>query len=155
MGMTVSGDAAYYINSYNLSKSEAAADYSVDSSTVSKSCFNVSDITNAIEALGNTDSISIGLIGKVTDYANNTYSLSQLSSYSTLKKAAASISDVSNIITNNTDLSGIYDNLYINVESATEYIESLTDTTASDTQASAYSSYLNETIAESSINILV
>jgi hypothetical protein len=110
MGFTVSSAASLYFNMYSLNNSDTYKDNTVDSSSVSKEKYKVSNLTNAFDALSNVDTANFSSISNVNSFARNTFKGSQLSNYDTLSNST-SIKNAKNLLSNKTDFSDLYHTL--------------------------------------------
>jgi len=101
--------------------------------------YNVSDISNALDALEKTDSVSFESIGNVDSYAKNAYKLSQLDDYDKLSDTSSS--SISDLISGKTDTNDIYKLLADKNTLSTDEIQSLLESGSS--ASSQYSTYLS------------
>lgn len=150
MSLTVSANSQYLYNTYILANSDTYKEYAVDSSAVLKEKYNVSNYTNALEALNNADSVSIASITNIDSYVKSSYKLSQLDSYETLSSSVAT--GITSLLTGEASADDIYSLIGAeNVISADTVISSLSGTNSGT--ASGYSTYLSE--SGSILNLLV
>jgi hypothetical protein len=110
MGLTVSQSASIAYNISSLESSDSYKKYAVDSSSVTKEDYNVSNLASALDALGKTDTADFSSISNIDGYAKSVYSISQLSEYEAIR-SDTTVSNAEDLLTNSTDLSGLYDSL--------------------------------------------
>jgi hypothetical protein len=140
MGISVSAQAQNMYNAYALANSDTYKDNEIDSSTVSKEKYNVSNLTNALDTLDKADSVSFESIGNVDSYSENVYKMSQLDEYDKLSDTASS--NITDLISGSADLNDIYKLIGDNNSLSTDEIQSLLK---SDSSASSkYSTYLTD-----------
>ena len=150
MSLTVSASSQYLYDAYILANSGTYREYAVDSSTVLKEKYNVSNYTNALEALNNADSVSIASITNVDSYVKSTYKLSQLDSYEAL--SGFSSSGITSLLTGEAGADDIYSLIGAEKEITADTVISSLSSTSSGT-VSGYSAYLSE--SGSIFNLLV
>lgn len=140
MSITVSAQAQNMYNAYALSNSDAYKENEIDSSTVSKEKYNVSNLTNALDALEKTDSVGFASVGNVDTYSKNVFFKSQLDNYD--KLSDTDTTSISDLISGKTDVNDIYKLLADQNTLSSDKIKSLMD---ADTSTGAkYSAYLND-----------
>ncbi|NCA68067.1 MAG: hypothetical protein EOM87_08395 [Clostridia bacterium] len=150
MSLTVSANSQYLYDAYILAKSDTYKEYAVDSSALLKEKYNVSNYTNALEALSNADSVSIASITNVDSYVKSTYKLSQLDSYETLSSSTAT--GITSLLNGEASAEDIYGLIGAeNAITADAVISSLSGTSSGT--VSSYYSYLSE--SGSVLNLLV
>ena len=157
MGMTISDQASYEYNLYKYQNSSAAKSSTVDSSAVSKKYYNISNISNAIDALNGISSQNGYSIGNLNTYAVGLIQGSQLSDYSTIKGNLKS-SVQTELLSGSTDLSSLYSTLGFNASSTKDYLSILNSGTFSGSSASAvdnYKKYLSSSTETSLLNSLL
>lgn len=110
--MTISAGsmANYTYSMYELKSSDTYSKYAVDQNDVSEKYYNVSDVSTLLETLGNTDSADFSSVTNANSYAKSQLTLSQLNCYDTLS-TVLSDAGMSNVLSNNTDLNSLYQNL--------------------------------------------
>jgi len=153
MSITVNNLSSFYYNTYALSNSDTYKENAVDSSDVAKESYNVANLTNAFDALANSDTVDFNMIGNVDSYAKNIYTISQLDVYDTLTSATS----VSDILSNNSDLSGLYEFLGANDLVSKDYYEAVLDEDAgtdTTTESQSYSDYLDDNTSGSVFDTL-
>lgn len=151
MSLTVTSQAAAYYNMYTFENSDTYTENAVDETTVSEDSYNISSLSNAIDAFNKSDSTNIGFIDNVTSYAKNVYETSQLSVYDTL----TADNSVSDILSNNTDLSNLYELSGTYSMSSATYLASLSVASSTETDtSSSISSYLDDSSSESVLDVL-
>jgi hypothetical protein len=84
MSLSVYNQAQCLYSTYAYTNSSKYTENAVDSSTVSKNDYNVSNLTNALDTLDDASSVSISSIADVDSYVQNAYKLSQLDDYDAL-----------------------------------------------------------------------
>lgn len=147
MGLTVTDQALSQYDLYQFSNSDAYSENAVDSSEISAKYYGVSNLTNAVEALSSTDSSNFSGISNVTEYSQEAIQKSQLSDYETINEALSG-SNVNSLLSNDTDLTGLYHLLNLN-SNLQQYIDSLEATCSGATD-----SYLDSGSGSSSGSIL-
>ncbi len=152
MSMTVSNQAALSYGAYALKNSKEYEDYAVDSGEVSKECYNISSISNAVEAMNNAlDASGPYTMGKVDSFVRSQLLISQTGIYENLSEKLASY-DVDGLLSNDSDLSGMYSLSSASSLISKDAISSILESngyTASAT--SSYSSYLEDENEASSL----
>lgn len=149
MSITVSSQAQTLLNSYNLNNSDTYKEYGVDTSTVSKENYNVSNLENALDAMSETSSVSIDSISNLSSYVKNAYTLSQMDSYESLKSSS---SGISRLLSGEASAEDIYALIGAENEITADSVISSISGSGSSTIAS-YSAYLTQT--NSVLNLLV
>ena len=150
MSLTVTSMANNYVNTYNFKNSETYKGNAVDETELSKSKYNISSVTNAVDTLSKINSVSLSSIGNITNYVNDAYKLSQSSCYNDLSNQSSSISD---ILSNNTDMSKLYGLSSTYSMSSSELNASLKlSALESSNSSSSYSGYLKESLTGSFLN---
>jgi hypothetical protein len=140
MGLSVSDSASLYYNMYSFQNSDTYKNNTVDPSSVSKDKYNISNLSNALDALSKEDTSNFSSITNVNNYAKSIYNVSQLTNYNTI----SSTSKYSDLLSNNTDLSSLYETLgSINILNSGD-MESLWNTYAANATSQTYSSYLSK-----------
>lgn len=152
MSMTVGNQAALSYSTYSFTNSDAYETYAVDSSEVSEEYYNISSVSNAVEAMNDAiDSSSPYSVGKVDSYVKNQLSLSQLGIYEDLSDTIDSY-DVASLLNGDTDLSEMYDLANSSNQISEDYISSLLESSGYVSSAvSSYSSYLEEDSSTTSL----
>lgn len=140
MSISVTAQAQNMYNAYALTNSDSYKENEIDSSAVSKEKYNVSNITNALDALEKADSVSFESIGNIDSYAKNTYQLSQLDSYSKLSDTSGT--SVVDLLSGKTDSNDIYKLIASSNTLTSDELESLMK--SDDSLSSQYSTYLAE-----------
>lgn len=157
MGMTVSNQASYLYSLYQYENSPSAQSSSVDPSEVSKQQYNISNLSNAVDALNSVTSRNGYSIGSVSACAADLIQQSQLSDYSTIKDTLKS-SVQTGILSGSTDLSALYSTLGFNPESTRDYLKILssgdTSSGSSGNAVNDYRSYLSSSTETSLLNFL-
>ena len=152
MSMTISNQAALSYGTYNLKKSEAYETYAVDSSEISEEYYNVSSVTDALDAMQEAnDSASLYSVGRIDSFVKTQYDFSQISIYEKLKDTVGSY-DVAGVMSNDTDLSDMYELANSSSQISEDYVNSLLESSSYvQSAASSYSSYLEEDTATSTL----
>jgi hypothetical protein len=83
MGMTVDSLAQSYYNQYNFLNSQTNQKNTVDPSSVSENDYGVSNLSNALNVLNDTESAN-PISTNLDKFVENSYELSQLPEYNTL-----------------------------------------------------------------------
>ncbi len=141
MGISVSNLALSYYNKYAFTNSDTYRNNAVDPSEVSQSCYQVSNITGAFSALEMTNSVDLSVIGNLESDAKSLYQMSQLdfSNFHSLCNT-----DMTGILNNDTDLSGLYTLLARKNLFSNAYLNRLfSDNTSESSAVKSYESYLN------------
>ena len=157
MGMTISDQASYEYGLYQYENSSAAKSSTVDSSAVSKKYYNISSISNAMDALSGVSSQNGYSLGSVNTYAVGLIQGSQLSDYSIIKDNLKS-SVQTELFSGSTDLSSLYSTLGFNAASTKDYLSILNSGTSSGSSASAvdnYKKYLSSSTETSLLDSLL
>lgn len=147
MSLTVYTQSTFYYNSYVLTGSERYRSNAVDSTKISEDSYNISDMTNALEALDTGDTVDFNFLGNISSYAKNLYSISQWNFFDGLSSSNTKVGD---ILANDTDLSGIYSMMGSNNLISKQYYTYILDNTDADTAediGSRYSDYLSGKIS--------
>lgn len=157
MGMTVSNQASYLYSLYQYESSTAAQSSSVDLSAVSKQQYNISSLSNAVDALNGVSSQNGYSIGSASSAAAGLIQESQLSGYATIKDNLKS-SVQTEIFSGNADLSSLYSTLGFNPVSTRDYLKILSGGYASSGSSgnavNDYKSYLSSSTETSLLNFL-
>jgi hypothetical protein len=140
MSLTISNQAQYLYNNYTYSNSGNYKKNEVDSSTVSKEKYDVSNLTNALDAMDKTDSANLNAIGDINTYVQNAYNLSQLDSNETLSDSSSS--DITRLISGSAGSDDIYSLIEYGNTLEADQVKSLVG--GSTSKVSAYSTYLSE-----------
>lgn len=140
--MTISAQAANYFNSFIMENSSGASsavpDISVDEAVVREDKYNITSLSNALDASNKAASINIYSISNVSNYAKNCIKVSQLSDYDSIGKSPDN--RIIELLSNRTDLSDLYDSM-----STLDYINTLTQSSFAKTSVSSvFNSYLNK-----------
>lgn len=151
MSLTIYTQANFYYNSYALTNSKTYQENAVDSTKISQDSYHIADMTSALEALDTGDSVDYDFLGNVNSYAKNLYVMSQLNFFDDVSSSAAKISD---ILSNDRDLSGMYSMMGSSDLISEQYYDYILDNTDSDVEASSdtassYSDYLNSGLSGS------
>ncbi|MFA9380766.1 MAG: hypothetical protein ACERKO_06860 [Acetanaerobacterium sp.] len=151
--MTITNQAAYYYKNYAFINSSAYGNNAVDFSKVSQKSYNVRNLTSALGVLAGAQSTNFATLRNVDSFVKSGYQAGGLDVYDSLKTAVSS-SDVNDLLTGNTDLSGMYGLLGKQLETSTDQLfsELQFDPSASNAIAS-YTSYLSTTASESTLDI--
>jgi hypothetical protein len=80
MGMTVDSMAAAYYSQYNLANSQGSGQNAVDPSDISENNYGISNLSNALDMLSNTENAS-PYISNLDQYVQSSYAFSQLPEY--------------------------------------------------------------------------
>lgn len=144
MGLTVSDQANLYYSLYSFSGSDINQSNAVNTSSITKNDYNVSNLTNALDSVSRTDKVSFSSIGNVDSYAKDAYALSQLSGYSTL------IGDSNNVSGVLSNTSNMYNLLSYSRTLDTQLIKAVANNDSFDVDSLAadtnpYSGYLSST----------
>lgn len=159
MSLTVSSLSKSYYNIYALTNSDTYKNNAVDSSAVSKSKYNVADISTAIDMLSSESNFST--IGSVSGYAKDLYKLSQIDG-STSDVQTDSVVSLLSGDTDLTDMFSILDTSKANTEKVAKALSGSTSSSTSTNNAisaysgivEAYKSYLEDS-EESLISLLL
>lgn len=143
MSLTVSGLGKTYYNIYALTNSDAYKANAVDSSAVSKSKYNVEDVSTALDMLSSRSNASA--VGSVAGYARDLYKLSQIKS--TASSDALSRSVLS-LLSADTDMYNLIDTSGANAEKAKAAVAGSSATAGAISSysgmAEAYKQYLSQ-----------
>jgi len=155
VSMTVDSMAQSYYNQYTFSTSQTATQNAVDSSTISKSDFNISNLTNALDALDTTENVN-PYTTNLDQYVQSSFNESQLSQYSTLSSLASSTTSALNssgsldntvsmaYMKNKLGLSSSSFNIYsVLSPTSTAELDSLSTSASSKTSSDSVSAYQN------------
>lgn len=151
MSLTVSNLSKAYYNIYALTSSDTYKDNEVNSSEVSQSKYNVSDINNALDMLSVESNFST--LGSVSSYATDMYKLSQVDATS----SSDSTSSLLSLLSGDTDFTNMY-SIIDTSGSNTEKLEDALGTSISSAisaysgTSETYEQYLSE---QSSIDLLL
>ncbi len=140
MSITVTNQAQNMYNAYALTNSDTYKENEIDSSVVSKEKYNISNLTNALDAMDKADSVSFESIGNIDSYAKNTYKLSQLDSYEKLSDTSSD--NITDLLSGKAGSNDIYKLIEDRNTLTTDEIESLIGTDGST--SSQYSKYLSD-----------
>ena len=75
MSFSVSSHAQYLFSIYTFNNSRTYSENAVDTASVSKEKYNVSNLANALDAMITADSIGISSISNLSAYVQNNYKL--------------------------------------------------------------------------------
>jgi hypothetical protein len=158
MGMTISDQASYEYGLYQYENSSAAKNNTVDSSAVAKKYYNISSISNAVDAMSGASSKNGYSLGSVNTYAVGLIQESQLSDYSTIKDNLKSSVQTA-LLSGSTDLSSLYSMLGFNAASTKDYLSILNSGTSSGSSSASavdnYKKYLSSSTETSILNSLL
>jgi len=143
MSLTVYTQSTFYYNSYALINSETYQENAVDSTKISENSYNISNMTNALEALNTGDTVNFNFLGNIKSYAKNLYIMSQLNFFDNLN---SSNTKISNILSNDMDLSGMYSMMGSKNLISKQYYDYILENTETETTkdiSSSYSDYLS------------
>ncbi len=140
MSLTVSSLSKSYYNIYALTNSDAYKAHAVDSSAVSKSKFNVADVSSAFDMLSSESNFST--IGSISSYSKDLYKLSQIKDTS---KNDTLINNVVSLFSKDTDMFSILDTSAANAQKVKEALSSSESTGGSqkNNAISAYTSFVS------------
>lgn len=141
MSVTVSGLGKTYYNIYALTNSDRFKANAVDSSAVSKSRYNVEDVSTALDMLSSRSNAST--VGSVAGYARDLYKLSQIKS--TASSDALSRSVLS-LLSADTDMYNLIDTSGANAKKAKEALagSSANAISSYSGMVQAYKQYLSQ-----------
>jgi hypothetical protein len=131
--------------------SNAYKNYEADSSNAAQNDFNVSNLTNALNALGNADTTNFSSILNVDSFAKNSYEISQLSDYGAFYNSSANLSNIMSNASNMNEL--LSSTSSINTGLAKAAIESYLSN--SDNTAEVYNNSLSTSGSDSLLNMLI
>ncbi len=155
MGISVYNQALSYYNKYAFTNSDTYRNNAVDPSEVSESCYQVPNITGALSALEMTNSVDLSVIGNLESDAKSLYQMSQLD-FSDMSSFCNA--DITALLNNDADLSGMYALLASKDLLSEAYLDSLSDdSTAESGAVGSYESYLNsksDSSSDSSLDTL-
>lgn len=164
MSLTLGNYAASYYNTYSFKNSSTYTQNKVDSSEISKDTYNVSNLTNALDAVDNGTLNSFASVTNVGIYSQNVFKVSQLSEYNDVKDKISDNDGLINLLSGSTDLSSMYNLLgsqsKINAENTKKIIQQAeekpdtTDTDSNETNVNSYSGYLNRSSSGSLLDVL-
>ena len=146
MGLTVSAQASNAYAAYALKNSETYENYAVDTSEVSENYFNISSVSDAVDAMNSVldSTSSLYSVGRVDSFVRSQYQFSQLGIYENLRERVSSY-DVSGVLSSDTDLSDMYKLANTSNQVSSDYISSLLESSGyTESNSSSYSSYLEE-----------
>lgn len=173
MSLTVTNQAADLYNQYKLQNSETYKNNAVDASAISKENYNVSNITNAMDALVSTDKVDLNSVGNIGSYASSQYEVSQLANYDTLSAKNNNIADFLPGSGSDDSLTNVYNLIAPNKTANAEFLQGVvqkaeakaiadnqssvsTKTTETDSsRVDSYSQYLSGTAAGSLLDTSV
>ena len=146
MGLTISAQASNAYAAYALKNSETYENYAVDTSEISEEYFNISSVSDAVDAMNSVldSTSSLYSVGRVDSFVRSQYQFSQLGIYENLRERINSY-DVSGVLTSDTDLSDVYELANTSNQVSSDYINSLLESSGyTESTSSSYSSYLEE-----------
>lgn len=126
MGLTVSAQASNAYTAYALKNSDTYENYAIDMNDVSEEYFNISSVSDAVDAMNSVldSAASLYSVGKVDSFVRSQYQFSQLGIYENLKDKIGSY-DVTGVLSNDTDLSDVYELANTSNQVSSDYIRSL------------------------------
>lgn len=93
MSITVDSMAQSYYNQYSFNNSTASQQNSIDPSTVSKSNYNVSDLSDALQMLSDSNGADL-YTSNLDQYVQSSFEESQLSQYNALSGMLGNTADI-------------------------------------------------------------
>ena len=149
MSLSVTNQAALSYLKYDYLKSDSYTENAIDESAVSESDYNISSLTNALDALSNSNSLDFSGVGNLTSYTKDFYKLSQLGSYDTLTDSTNA--NVSGLLTNTSDLSKIASLSSENSLMSEAYIKYTAEAETSSSSIDNYTSYLKGSLLDKNV----
>ena len=146
MSLSVTNQAALSYLKYDYIKSDSYTENAIDESAVSESDYNISSLTNALDALNNGTSVNISGLGNLNNYTRDLYKLSQLGSYDTLTDSTNA--NVGGLLTNTSKMSDITALSVSKSLLSADYIKYTAEAEASSSSIDNYSSYLKGTLLD-------
>ena len=149
MSITVGSMSALSYDTYMFKNSSAYEENAAGESEVSKEYFNIYSISSAAEASGAASSADFGSISSVASCAASAIGVSQLSIYDTLT-ADSTDSGIASLLTNDADISELYDSLTA-LNRLSVYLQFSDADPESESTPENYGAYLDETESEGTV----
>lgn len=151
MSLTVFDEARNYYNMYSFQNSDAYQNYAANSPSVTQNNYNVSNLTDALNAVNNADTADFSSILNVDSFAKNSYEISQLSDYGAFCNSSTNLTSM---LSNTSDMNEILSSVSsVNTGLVKAAIESYLSTSGSTAQA--YNDSLSADGSNSLLDMLV
>lgn len=156
MLLSIGNYVANYYKTYSFNSSDKNAKNAVDATKISKEKFNISNLTNALDSMGNSISDDFPVVTSVDLYSKNIYKMSQISPYDDLSKNLYNRrNNLSGFFSGSADFTGMYNVLGLSSQNNSDLIKSIFKKSDTDNRVlSRYKDYLSENETGSIFDIL-